>query len=221
MRTTTTIALALAASLVAAPLLAQERSEQDEKEGMSRMHRMMEHHPGMTGPMPMMGGMMGGEGMHRPRMMSMMIAGPGPAPRMLLHMKDALRLSDDQVSRLEEIRTNLQEERTTHMEAARTARKAAHEAMTREGSPDVDAHEEHLREAADHHVQAHMTMVRAHQQARDVLTDDQRSNVEFFGQMMEMMGRMMDRGGHGMEMEGRRMPGHPMKGHRMGEPERK
>lgn len=208
MRTTTTIAIALAASLVATPLLAQERSEQEEKEGMSRMHRMVEHHPGMMGMMghmPMMGGMMGEKGMHRPRMMSMMIAGPGPAPRMLLHMKDALQLSDDQVSRLEEIRTNIQEERKTHTEAARAARKAAHEAMTGEGSPDVDTHEEHLREAADHHVQAHMAMVRAHQQARDVLTEDQRSNVEFFGQMMGMMGRMMDRGGHGMEMQGHRM----------------
>jgi Spy/CpxP family protein refolding chaperone len=153
---------------------------------------------GMGGMMQMMGqGMMGG-GMMGPEMMSMMGQGMGvmttggPGPSMILRMGDALNLTDEQRSQLDAIQTEFTDSVEPLMAGAREAHQNAAAALDGD-SPDLEAYERALREAADGMVEAHVAMARAAAEARDVLTDEQREGLE--GGMQMMQGMM---GGGGM-----------------------
>lgn len=100
-------------------------------------------------------------------------AGPG----LLLRARDALELTDQQVQRLESLQTELHEAGQARMEQARDAQRRAREAFSAE-TPDLAAAEAALQEAADHRIQAQMTMARGHLQAQEVLTDEQRTRLE-------------------------------------------
>ena len=160
---------------------------------MGQMHEQRsDTMPGMMGQRMMMGGM-SGQGMMGPEMMQMMgqgmgmMATGGPGPAMILRMSDALELTDDQVSRLSEIRDEFSDNRQQHMSVAMAAHQKAAQALEGD-SPDFGAYEEALSEAASHMVQAHVTMAQASVQARGVLSQDQRQQLQ---QGMHMMREMM------------------------------
>lgn len=145
----------------------------------------------------MMGGMMG-QGMMGSGMMQMMgrgmgmMATGGPGPSALLRMRDELELTDEQASTLESMQADLQSEMQGRMAAMMSAHQAASNALDDE-TPDWDAYEGNLRTAADLMVQTHLTMARAAQDARGVLTPEQLETLERRG--MDMMRGMM----HGMQ----------------------
>lgn len=173
-------------------------------------HGMMGH--GMMG-CPMMGegmmgegmmgeGMMGegmrGEGMRGGMMGHAMMMGAGPSPGMLLQRRDALELTDDQVTRLEEIRDEVSGTMQGHMTVMMSVRREAAEALQDE-TPDLDAYQETLQRAASQMVQAHMAMARAANRTRDVLTAEQWEKVREQG-MTGHPGMMRHRGGAGSGM---------------------
>lgn len=149
----------------------------------------------------MMGGMMG-QGMMGSGMMPMMgrgmgmMATGGPGPTALLRMRDALELTDEQVSTLESMRDDLQSQMQGRMTAMMTAHQAAAAALDSE-TPDWEAYEGNLETAADVMVRTHVMMARTARDARDVLTPEQRETLDARG--MEMM--------RGMMMRGMRSPG--------------
>ncbi|MEX2465528.1 MAG: Spy/CpxP family protein refolding chaperone [Gemmatimonadota bacterium] len=150
--------------------------------------------PGM-GMMPgMMGGMMG-SGMMDQGMMQMMgqgmglMATGGPGPAMILRMREALDLTEDQVARLEEIRSG-QEGQQPHMDAAMQAHREAAEALTGD-APDFETYEASIREAADAMVRMHVEAARAAVAAREVLSQEQHETLRGIGMGMmrsQMMG---------------------------------
>src|SRR5690606_19113605 len=98
----------------------------------------------------------------------------GPPPVVLLEHGEALGLSAVQVSRLEAIRDatdvsgQMQAVRAAHVRAA---------GLLRADAPDLDAYECALEEATEEMVAAHMAMVRANLEARQVLTAEQRAQL--------------------------------------------
>lgn len=157
-----------------------------------QMHRQQQGmHQGMG--MQMMGGMQG-----------MMMAQPGPG--MLLKLQNTLELTEEQVEELEAMHAEAREAMEMHREAAQEARARAHEAMMAD-SPDLDAFQSALEEAAQHNVQAMVAMARVHAQAGQVLNEDQRSALETLQAAMQEMheGREMKGPGmgEGMQHEGR------------------
>ena len=56
-------------------------------------------------------------------------------------------------------------------------------------SRDLSRYEAKLKDAANHHVQAHLAMTRAWLEAREVLTPEQRSNLQFGMKVMRQMMR--------------------------------
>lgn len=155
--------------------------------------------PAMMGQdMMMMRGMMG-QGMMGQHMMMMMgrgmgmMATGGPGPAALLRIGDALELSDQQRGRLEEIQDETAADAQGHMYAAMAAHREAAEALQPE-SPDFDAYERALREAADHMVVAHTLMAKVALESREVLTPEQREQLQ---RGMHMMGQMMGGPGAG------------------------
>ena len=125
----------------------------------------------------MMGGMMG-QGMMGSGMMSMMgqgmgmMATGGPGANVLLGMRDALELTDEQVGRLETIRDELASTVQLQMTAMMSSHTAAAKAL-RTDSPDFDAYQQRLQAAANIMVQTHVAMARAQVEARGVLTPEQ------------------------------------------------
>lgn len=167
-RILTTFALVLALPLAVA---AQEQEPEMER-GMMRGHAMMQGHA-MHGDM------------------AMMMQQPGPG--MLLQLRGTLGLTDDQVAELEAMQATAHESMQAHREAAAAARTRAHEAMTGD-SPDLEAFQAALEEAAQHHVQVMVAMARVHTQAGDVLSDEQQTTLETVMQgMHEMHGQGMPR----------------------------
>jgi Spy/CpxP family protein refolding chaperone len=161
--------------------------------------------PGMMGQGMGMGGMMQmmqmmGEGMMGPGMMEMMgqgmgmMATGGPGPAMILRMGDALDLTDEQRSRLQTIQGEFSSSVQPLMAATMEAHQEAASALEG-GSPDFDAYERALRQAADQMVEAHVAMARAAAAARDVLTEEQRQQLQA---SMQMMRGMMGQGQSGM-----------------------
>jgi hypothetical protein len=164
----------------------------------AQMHPMM--HGQATDTVPsmemargmMMGGMMG-QGMVGSGMMGMMgqgmgmLATGGPGPAALLRIRDALELTDEQVSTLESMRADLQGQMQGRMTAMMTAHQATAAALNSE-TPNWDAYQGNLETAADLMVQTHVMIARAARDARDVLTDEQRETLEARGtQMMRGM----------------------------------
>lgn len=130
--------------------------------------------PGMTGHGETGHAMMGGgTGM-------MMPGGPGPA--MLLRMREPLGLAEEQVRQLEQI----QESRSGAMQERMRATMEAHrEALAL--LPDVEGYERALQTAADAMVDAHVEMIRAASEAGDVLTSEQRAELERLQHTMQQM----------------------------------
>lgn len=138
---------------------------------------------------PMMG-MMGSMGM-----MS------GPGPMMILRQREALDLTEEQVTGLEALRERMAQTRAEHMESVRPL----HERLVGlAGDPalDLDAYESTLRSLAEEHVAVHVAMARIGQRAREALTPEQReklhTGMEFMrGMRMEGMQGRMGRTGSG------------------------
>lgn len=152
--------------------------------GMMQMRRGMG--PGMTGGgMGMMegGAMMSGRGM-----MGMM----GTNPSMLLAQRDVLELTDDQVSRLEELREE-QKGMMKGMHQGMMAVRGQMQDVTAADSLDMDAYRKAVEGMADQMVGHHMQMASFREQVLDVLTPEQREKVQTG---MQMMRHMM--GGRGM-----------------------
>lgn len=161
---------------------------------------------GMRGQMPdttpsmgmahgmMMGGMMG-QGMMGSGMMQMMgqgmgmMATGGPGPMTMLRLREALELTDEQVTRLESIQRDFQSTTQTQMSAATASHGAAAESLQGD-PPDLEAYQRGLQGAANIMVQAHVAMARAAVEARGVLTPEQleRLRVEGTQMMHSMMG---------------------------------
>lgn len=155
---------------------------------------MMGHSMGTTQGM-MMGSMMG-QGMVASGMMQMMgqgmgmMATGGPGAAAMLDMRDALDLTDEQVSRLETIRDDLATTVQPLMTAMMASHSAAAEAL-RGDSPDFDAYQQGLQGAANIMVSAHVAMARSQVEARDVLTPEQLELMRDRGsKMMEDVMRM-------------------------------
>lgn len=193
----------LVAALLALPgtVLAQQgqhHPDRDRGAQTGQLHGTMMGTPGhgrMTG---MMGaGMMGTDMMGT-------VAGPGPA--MLLRQKEALNLSVEQVTQLEALQERLAEARTGHMKAMRPLHQKATE-FAKDPDPDLAAYESTLRALAEEHVAMHAEMARVGQEARAVLTPEQRDDLEvgmrFMGEMVRMMGGQMGSGGSMGSMMGR------------------
>lgn len=163
--------------------------------------------PGMIGPSMgtaegmMMGGMMG-RGMMGSGMMQMMgqgmgmMATGGPGAAAMLDMRDALDLSDEQVSRLETIRAELAATVQPLMTAMMSSHAAAAEALTGD-EPDFDAYQRGLQAAANIMVSAHVAMARSQAEARDVLTSEQLESLRDRGSNM-MQNLMQMHGWPGM-----------------------
>jgi Spy/CpxP family protein refolding chaperone len=139
--------------------------------------------PGMMGPSMgmaqgmMMGGMMGqgmmGSGLTQMMGQGMgMMATGGPGAAAMLDMRDALDLTDEQVSRLETIRDELAGTVQPLMTAMMASHTAAAEAIQGD-TPDFDAYQQGLQAAANIMVSAHVAMARSQVEAREVLTPKQ------------------------------------------------
>lgn len=158
MRANHRASLLLLASLVGAPLGAQQ---------MGTMHQGGHRHQGeMMGSESPMGSGFG--------MDMMQTVGPGPAA--LLSDGDRLGLTLDQKERLQALADQVSEEGGAHMQAAMAARARAREILT-EDAPDLAAYQGALQEASEQMVQLHVAYARAALEAREVLTPDQRTMV--------------------------------------------
>lgn len=109
----------------------------------------------------------------------------GPPAALLLEHREALSLSADQVSRLEAISDRTQAIGAEHMQPVRAAHMRAVE-LLRADSPDFDEYEDALEEAAEHMVEAHVAVVRASVEARQVLTAEQRATLQTLRPMHTM-----------------------------------
>lgn len=158
------IAIVLGGLLAAAPAFAQQ------------------HQHGQQPAEP--GGMMQMQGMH-----GMMM----PGPMMILRLREPLGLTEAQAQRLEALREREQQAHHPHMMAAMQAMQEANR-MLEQPDADLARYEAKLREAADHMVQAHLAMARTGQEAREILTPEQRSKLQTG---MEMMRHMMPGAGPG------------------------
>jgi uncharacterized membrane protein len=163
--------MAAMATLVGAPLAAQDTQEppgmMGQGMGMMQMCSMMS--------------MMGGQGMMG--MMDMMPTGP----QALLAARAELGLSDEQVAQLEELAEGSSGEHAADMEAAKQARREASQELATE-DPDLDSYRRSLEGAAEHMIAAHMTMTKTSIDALTVLTEEQKAEVKHG---MSLVGHMM------------------------------
>ena len=151
---------------------------------------------GMQGGMAgMMAGMMGG-------MQGGMMAQHGPQD--LLALREALALTDAQVQQIMSIAAQARAAARPHFEAAMRAHHDAMQALETGDSPDLARFEAQLKEAANHAVEAQLTLARAGSQALALLTPEQRANVRFAMRLQHarMMQGMMGGMGKMSGMEG-------------------
>ena len=197
-----TVVVLVAIVLMAAPAVAQGHhgARADSSRGMGMMQGqsgMMQS--GMMQSGMMQSGMMQGGMMQMMHGQSGMMMGMAMGPGMVLRLQESLELTDDQVTQLETLRDSARSTMRQHMMQGMQVMHAA-SGMLSSDSPDLDAYETRLRQAADHMVLAHTAMARAAVAARQVLTPEQRERLSLARQMMHemqpgMMGRgMMDRG---------------------------
>ena len=146
--------LVAATALVALPLAAQQQG------GM------------MSGQMMDMQGMGMMDSMMAPMMRSM-----ATAPERLLARRTALHLTSDQASQLMALRDALRPVRDSAAQKAMMHLREMDEVM-HVPAPDTAAVRHHFEAALQYMGQAHMAMLDAAAQARAVLTDDQRKQVD-------------------------------------------
>jgi uncharacterized membrane protein len=179
-----------AAALVAATALSVGAQQQERHHGaMGSQDSMMSHMHGMQGGM-MQGGMMG--------MMQTMHPGPG----MILGAADQLELTPEQKERLTALRDGMQSAHREHMQAAMASHQAAASALEGD-SPDLDVYRAQLETAAGQMVAMHVSVARAALEAREILSAEQRSQLENAVSMM----RHMHGNGMGGMTGGGMMPG--------------
>lgn len=161
--------LAAASALVALPLAAQQTG------GM------------MSGGQMQMAGMGMMDSMMAPMMHSM-----ATAPERLLLRKAALHLTADQVSQLTALRDAARPARDSAAQQAMMHLREMDEVM-HQAAPDTAAVRHHFEAALQYMGQAHMATLDAAAEARAVLTDDQRKEVDAAAAMRRRP--MMRRGG--------------------------
>ncbi len=178
------LALLMAGGLALPGVLPAQSHQQHHPQGQEKPQQaMMLRGQGMMGMRGQGHGMMG---------MGMMTS---PGPSMILKQKEALKLNESQVERLEALQKQLAEARETHMEEIAPLRGQAMEAVKGE-KPDLSRYESTLKKLAEHHVRMQLDMARLNQEALNVLTQEQRSNVGYgMHRMGEMMGGGMMQGG--------------------------
>lgn len=131
------------------------------------------------------GGMMGGGQMQMAgtgigmmdSMMAPMMHSMATAPERLLLRKAALHLTADQVSQLTALRDAARPARDSAAQQAMMHLREMDEVM-HVPAPDTAAVRQHFEAALQYMGQAHMAMLDAAAQARAVLTDDQRNQVD-------------------------------------------
>ncbi|MGD0992969.1 MAG: Spy/CpxP family protein refolding chaperone [Gemmatimonadales bacterium] len=144
------------------------------------------------------GGMMGGQMMDMQgmgmmdSMMAPMMRSMATAPERLLLRKAALHLTDDQVSQLTALRDAAKPARDSAAQMAMMHLREMDDVM-HTAAPDTAAVRHHFEAALQYMGQAHMAMLDAAAQARAVLTDDQRKQVDAASSMRRRP--MMRRGG--------------------------
>ena len=111
-----------------------------------------------------------------------------PGPMIILQLREPLGLTQTQVQRIEAIRDRAQREHEPHMQAAMQTMREA-DSLLDMPSRDLSRYEAKLKDAANHHVQAHLAMTRGWLEAREVLTPEQRSNLQFGLKVMRQMMR--------------------------------
>lgn len=161
--------LALGGLLAAAPAQGQD-PERRPMPGHPETHRMGMMQGGMAG----MHGMMGG-------------------PMMILHLREALQLTPEQVRRIEAIHARAHPEAHPRMQRAMELHRQAMGALMG-ATPDPARHDALLRQAMEQMLQAHSAMARAMVEAQEVLTPGQRDNLRFAARAMEAMRGGMERG---------------------------
>lgn len=170
----TMMAVVAAVALVAAPALAQgqQGARADSTPGMGSMR-------GQSGMMQgaMSGGMMG----------------MADGPEIVLRLKTLLDLTDSQVTQLETLRDSASSTMRQHMMQGMQVVQSASKLLAGD-SPDLDAYEAQLREAAKHIILAHTAMARAVVDARRLLTAQQRERLAFAREVMQAMGGGMMNG---------------------------
>ncbi|HKJ02928.1 MAG TPA: Spy/CpxP family protein refolding chaperone [Longimicrobiales bacterium] len=145
----------------------------------------MSGHAGMGGSEAMMGEAMPGPGMMGRAMMGQvgghgvmdMTQWMGPTPAAVLGAAESLQLTPDQKTRLEELAKTTNENLQAHMQAAMAAHQKASEALTGD-TPDLQAYQRGLQEAAGHMVQAQVAETRGSLDAGAVLTAEQRTEMQ-------------------------------------------
>ena len=172
MRTHRLALTALVALAAAAPVAAQ----QHEQRARGQMSHMTAMHCGGTGMMM--------QNTHadtmKQRMMQMMGA---PTPGMILHHKQELGLSAEQIGRLETLEKQAEAACSQHMRLGMEAHQAANQ-LLEAAAPDFAAYTAKMKQAAGQMAEGHVAMAKAALEARAVLTPAQREKVK------TMMGQM-------------------------------
>jgi Spy/CpxP family protein refolding chaperone len=134
------------------------------------------------------------------------------APQMLLHQRDRLDLTDDQVERLETLATEMREAHQAAAEATEPRVERLRELWDAD-QPDVNAIQSEMRALADARHAAALAGVAATAQAKALLTAEQRGRIDGWMDGRRMAARRFNGG------PGWRHPHH--QGYRMGPPIRR
>jgi|GEM_PF-1872633 len=181
----TTLALTIAATILAMPLRAQS-TVMTPKPAMMPMKKMKPMAPPSNDMMAMM--------------MSGAMQSKTDVASISLSLRESLDLTAEQVTRLMALQASSQAEMSNHMAAHMQGMQSA-AAIGESAAPDLTAYEASLRAAANHLVLAHLAMARADADARGVLTPMQRDRLVLArrvmkemhaGMMMEMKAGMMN-----------------------------
>jgi Spy/CpxP family protein refolding chaperone len=137
------------------------------------------------------------------------------APQLLIQRKDFLGLTEDQVSRLEQLSEELKGTREQALQEAQTHHDALREAWQAD-QPDADVVRRYAQQAMEARQAAQLAMVGGAAHARALLTPEQRGKMEGWMDGMRI-GRQMCSGQRGMR---RRAPQGQL-GHRRSSPWRR
>ncbi|MDN5870759.1 MAG: Spy/CpxP family protein refolding chaperone [Nitrococcus sp.] len=127
-------------------------------------------------------------------------------PMGILHQKDLLELSDEQVQKIQSIKKEMRKAAGGSHETIEQIH-AKLEAALKGGKFDLSAYQAALKEAADYFVQARMQTARKAQEALQVLNQDQRTKFLY---SMEVVHSWMESHGnehHGYDMDDDDMDG--------------
>jgi Spy/CpxP family protein refolding chaperone len=118
------------------------------------------------------------------------------APQLLVQRKDFLGLTEDQVSRLEQLSEELKGVHEQALEEAQASHEALREAWQAD-QPDADVVQHYAQQAMEARQAAQLAMVGGAAQAKGLLTPEQQGKMEGWMEGMRM-GRQIRRGQRGM-----------------------